>query len=212
MKAIVIGATGSTGKYLVDELLRDPNYESVSIFVRRPTGKKHPKLVEHIIDFANLQQYADLITGNVLFSCLGTTLQDAGSQKKQWTIDYEIPANFAKIARKNGVLSFVLVSSVGADSKSKTFYTRMKGALEDRISALRFKQFIIFRPGMLDRPGTDRRMEKFILRLIRGMNYLGLFKKYRPLPTPLLARKLADAPKILSNGTSLVELDQIFSF
>ncbi len=54
MKALVIGATGATGKYLVDELLKGSDYESVRIFVRRPTGIRHPKLTEHVIDFAHI--------------------------------------------------------------------------------------------------------------------------------------------------------------
>ncbi len=55
MKAIVIGATGSTGEFLVDELLADQDYTQVTIFVRRATGKQNPKLVEHIIDFSKIK-------------------------------------------------------------------------------------------------------------------------------------------------------------
>ena len=100
MKALLIGATGSTGKFLLNELIQDDDYTSVSVFVRRPTGKSHPKLTEHVIDFSNLEQYKELITGDVLFSCLGTTLKAAGSQENQWKIDFEIPAVFASIARQ----------------------------------------------------------------------------------------------------------------
>ncbi len=88
----------------------------------------------------------------------------------------------------------------------------MKGALEDRIAELAFKQYIIFRPGMLNRPGTDRLAEKIILQLLRAANSVGMLKKHRALPTPLLAGKLAKAPKMLPNGQSLVELNQIFEF
>ncbi len=212
MKALIIGATGATGRYLVDELLGRRDYELVTIFVRKPTGKKHPKLVEHVIDFTHVQQYADLVTGDVLFSCLGTTLRDAGSKEKQWTIDFDIPVAFAEIARWNSVSSFILVSSYGASSKSRSFYPRMKGTLENCISKIGFQQFAIFRPGMLDRPGTDRWAEKAVLCALRTVNSIGLFKKYRPLPTPLLAQKLAEAPTMLPHGRSLVELDQIFTF
>ncbi len=212
MKALVIGATGATGKYLVDELIKDSNYEAVSIFVRRSTGIRHPKLTEHFVDFSTVEKYASLITGDVLFSCFGTTLKDAGSQKEQWKIEFDIPARFAEIAKENGVSSFVLVSSVGASSKSRFFYPRMKGALEDKIIGLGFKQCVIFRPGMLNRPNTDRPAEKVILGVLRAVNGMGLFKKYRSLPTPLLAGKLAKAPKTLPDGKSVIEQDQIFGF
>lgn len=93
MKALIIGATGATGKELVDRLLGDNNYASVSVFVRRPFGKSHPKLTEHIVDFSDVNSFQDLITGDVLFSCLGTTLKDAGSKDNQWKIDFDIPAH-----------------------------------------------------------------------------------------------------------------------
>ena len=81
MKAIIIGATGATGELLVDELLRGTAYTTVTIFVRRPTGKQNPKLVEHVVDFSKIDSYKDLIVGDVLFSCLGTTLKAAGSKE-----------------------------------------------------------------------------------------------------------------------------------
>lgn len=212
MKALVIGATGSTGEFLVDELLADKNYESVTIFVRRATGKKHPKLVEQIVDFSNIDNYKDLIAGDVIFSCLGTTLKAAGSKENQKKIDFDIPVAFAKLARENGVSSFVLLSAYGAASKSKVFYSKIKGELEDRIKELNFEQYIIFRPGLLLRPNSDRFGEYAMAKILKAVNAIGLFKKFKPLPTDLLAKKLAKAPTVLPKGTSIIELDQIFSF
>lgn len=212
MKALVIGATGSTGELLVDELLADTGYTSVTVFVRRATGKRHPKLTEQIIDFSNIYSHKDLIIGDVFFSCLGTTLKAAGSKENQIKIDFDIPATFAKLARENGVPSFVLLSAYGASAQSRVFYSQIKGKLEDKIAELGFPQYIIFKPGLLSRAGTDRFGEKVMDNLLRFANSLGLFRKFRPLPTNLLAKKLAIAPKVLTNGTSVIELDRIFSF
>jgi uncharacterized protein YbjT (DUF2867 family) len=212
MKALLIGATGSTGKFLLDELIQDNDYTAVTIFVRRPTGRSHPKLTEHVIDFANLDELSGLITGDVLFSCLGTTLKDAGSQQKQWEIDFEIPAAFARIARKNRVSSVVLVSSDGASPSSRIFYSRMKGELETAIAELDFGQYIIFRPGPLLRQGTDRTGEKIMLKVLGFFNGIGLLNKYKPLPTEVLAMKLAKAPWKLPQGTSVVKLQEIAAF
>ena len=212
MKALVIGATGSTGELLVDELLADAIYTSVTVFVRRATGKRHPKLTEQIIDFSNIYSHKDLIIGDVFFSCLGTTLKAAGSKENQIKIDFDIPATFAKLARENGVPSFVLLSAYGASAQSRVFYSQIKGKLEDKIAELGFPQYIIFKPGLLSRAGTDRFGEKVMDNLLRFANSLGLFRKFRPLPTNLLAKKLAIAPKVLTNGTSIIELDRIFSF
>ena len=212
MKAIVIGATGAAGRELVSTLLGDGNYTNISIFARRPTNINHPKLTENVVDLTAVEQYADLIVGDVIFSCLGSTLKSAGSKEAQWAIDFDIPHKFATIARDNGVHSMVLVSAYGANTKSKIFYSRMKGELEKSIAELAFGQYIIFRPGMLLRPHTDRLGEKITTILLKALNTIGILRKQRPLPTILLAKKLAIAPMTLPNGESIIELDKIFSF
>src|SRR5688572_1056645 len=103
MKALIIGATGATGKDLVDILLQDKQYAEVVIFVRRTTGISHPKLKEVLTNFDELENVSAHINGDVLFSCFGTTLKAAGSKEAQWHIDYEIPLQFAEIAKLNGV-------------------------------------------------------------------------------------------------------------
>ena len=101
--AIIIGATGLVGGALLDQLLDDPAYSSVVIFVRRSTEKQHPKLVEHVIDFAEPDSWKDLVKGDVLFSALGTTRKQAGSVAAQRIVDYDYQFQFAKIAAANGV-------------------------------------------------------------------------------------------------------------
>lgn len=209
MKALIIGATGSTGKELVDQLLEDDNYTAVSIFVRRPFGKSHAKLTEQIVDFSNVDSFQDLIQGDVLFSCLGTTLKDAGSKENQWKIDFDIPAAFSAAARKNDVKSLVLVSSYGASAKSNVFYSKMKGKLEEYINALHFPQYIIFRPGPLIRENTDRFGEKISVKIIKALNAIGLFKNLKPISTGFLASKMVKAPTKIASGTTTLELDRI---
>ena len=212
MKAVVIGATGSTGKFLVDELLADAAYTSVTVFVRRAIGKQHPKLIEHSIDFSTIDSYKDLVVGDVFFSCLGTTLKAAGSKENQTKIDFDIPLTFAILAKENGVPSFVLLSAYRASTESKVFYSQIKGKLEDKITALDFEQYIIFKPGLLLRQDTDRFVEKIMGSLLNMFNSIGLFRKFKPLPTALLAEKLAKAPKVLPKGNHIISLDEIFSF
>ncbi|WP_431242499.1 NAD(P)H-binding protein [Flavobacterium sp. P21] len=211
MKAIIIGATGSTGKELVEELLKNNDYSSVSIFVRRSIGKTHQKLTENIVDFSKIDQFKDLITGDVLFSCLGTTLKVAGSKENQWKIDFDIPAAFATIGKENNIKSFVLVSSYGASAKSSVFYSKMKGKLEDFIADLHFDQYLVFRPGPLIRENTDRLGEKISVALISFFNGIGLFKNLKPISTAFLAEKLAIAPKKLPAGNTILELDAILN-
>ena len=211
MKAIIIGATGATGVDLVNVLLEDPLYSEVIIFVRRTSGRLHSKLTEIKTDFEQLDEVAQLINGDILFSCLGTTLKAAGSKENQRHIDYEIPLRFAEIAKRNGVMQMVLLSAYGASGTSSVFYSRLKGELEDAISRLAFPRYIIFRPGLLARKDTERVGERISAAFLNLVNSFGLMRKFKPMPTMILAEKMAKAPKVFSHGQHVVELNKIFS-
>jgi len=212
MKALIIGATGATGRDLVNTLLQDQYYTEIAIFIRKSTGISHPKLNEILTDFENLEEVFSFIKGDIVFSCLGTTLKAAGSKTIQWHIDYEIPLKFAGIARRNHVPNIVLLSAYGASATSQVFYSRIKGELEDAITALGFYQYIVFKPGTLLRKDTDRSGERITVALLNFLNRLGLIRKFRPLSTSILAEKLAKAPKMLSAGKHVIALEKIFDF
>lgn len=207
MKALIIGATG---KDLVTQLLADDTYSQVHCFVRKPLTLTHPKLHAHVVDFENPEAWADLLRGDVAFSCLGTTLAVAGSKEAQWRVDYDYQYNFAEHCRNNGVPTFVLVSAAGAKAQSKLFYNRMKGQLEDAVKALGFARLLIFQPSVLVRKGSDRKGEQFGLKMIVFLNKLGLFKRYRPMPTSVLAEKMRKEVAIAPKGIHTFTLDEIF--
>jgi uncharacterized protein YbjT (DUF2867 family) len=151
MHALLIGATGATGRDPLDLLLKDDDFHRVDIFVRREIETNHEKLNVHAIDFDKPDQWKHLVKGDVLFSCLGTTLIAAGSKEAQWKIDYDYQYEFAKAARENGVDNYVLVSAGMASPDSLFFYTRMKGQLEEAVKALEFAKLSIFNPPVLVR-------------------------------------------------------------
>ena len=195
MKTLLIGATGATGSDLLRLLLDDGEVESVVIFVRRNPGVEHPKLTVHVIDFEKPEKWSHLVKGDVLFSCLGTTRKDAGSKAAQWKVDYDYQYSFAKAARENGVECYVLVSAMNASSKSRFFYSRMKGELDDDVTKLGFPRLLIFKPPSLIRKGSDRNMEKMGVKVIGFFNRLGLMKSLKPMSTDVLAKKMLDAVK-----------------
>lgn len=201
MHALLIGATGATGKDLLELLLQDDDFHRVDIFVRRAIDRSHEKLTVHVIDFDKPDQWKDEVKGDVLFSCLGTTLKAAGSKEAQWRIDYDYQYEFAKAARENGVDNYFLVSSSGASPNSFLFYPKMKGQLEDAVEALGFAKLSIFNPPILERKNTDRSGEVIGIKLIRLVNQLGLFRSQRPMPTATLAKALINAAKSKGGGT-----------
>ncbi len=212
MKALVIGATGATGKDLVSQLLNDKDFEEVHIFVRKPIDIQNDKLKTHIVNFENPDEWKDRVKGDVAFSCLGTTLKTAGSKEAQRKVDYDYQYEFAKAAKENEVEDYILVSAYGANPKSKIFYSKMKGELEEAVKQLHFNKITIFKPGMLERKDSDRTGEVLGSRIIKFANKLGLLESQKPLPTDVLAKAMINSSKIKSNGYSSIKLGNIFCF
>ena len=199
MKAIIIGATGATGKSLLPLLTEHSEIERIDCFGRRNPDFSHPKLYAHQIDFAQIATWRNEVQGDVLFACLGTTLKAAGSKEAQWAVDYEANLEFAKAARENGVHTLVLVSASGANAASRLFYQKMKGELEQALIALNFPRLIIFRPPLLIRPNSDRLGEKVAERIFRVLNRIGMLKNQRPLAVEKLAQAMLKAVLLSSH-------------
>lgn len=195
MNALVIGATGATGKDLVEQLMRDDSFERVDVFVRRSLDIHHNKLTVHVIDFDQPDTWSDLVTGDVLFSCLGTTIKAAGSKEAQWKVDYGYQYEFAKAAKENGVDRYVLVSAEFASPKARSFYSKMKGQLEEAVKVLGFSKLTIIKPPILMRKDSDRTFEVLGLKAIQFMNKAGLFRSQQPLPTEMLAKAMINSAK-----------------
>lgn len=196
LNALVIGATGATGQELVSQLLEDESFNSVSIFVRNDPNITHSKLKTNIIDFSKIEDYKNSIKGDVLFSCLGTTLRDAGSKEKQYLVDLTYQFEFAKIASENGVLNYSLVSSTGANENSPFFYPKIKGKLEEGVKKLPFKTIQIFQPPTLIRQkDLIRTGEKIGIKIFGFLNYFGILKSQKPLAVSNLAKIMVEQLK-----------------
>ena len=203
--ALVLGATGATGKEIVSLLLKDPSYSKVSIFVRNKPNIKHEKLSIHKIDFSRLSDYNKFIHGDVLFSALGTTLKAAGSKPLQYLVDYTYQYEFAKMASNNGIKHYALISSVGSNENSFFFYPKIKGALEEAIKKLDFNKTYIFQPPVLIRQAElIRTGEKILVKILRLFNQLGLFESQKPLPVSSLAQKMIQ--EIKSESTERINI------
>src|SRR4030095_12649157 len=126
MIATIIGATGLIGNYLLHELLNDPFYDIIKILIRRPLDITHPKLEKKIVDFNDSDSLLVAIdNSDVVFCAVGTTQKKVKGDKEAYRkVDYDIPVKAARFCKETGCNTFVLISSVGASSKSKTFYLR----------------------------------------------------------------------------------------
>ncbi len=212
--AIVIGATGLIGNFVTRFLLEDHRYSKVKIFVRRSSGIVNSKLEEHIVDFDNIDSWSNNITGDELYSALGTTIKVAGSKEAQYKIDVTYQLKCAQAASKNGVKKFMLVSSAGANSSSNNFYLQIKGELEDKISSLNFDNVIIMQPSLLlgDRK-ENRFAERISQKLFPAIMFLPFLKEYRPIHASQVARAMIKTANcILDKKLNRFTLDKIFEY
>lgn len=209
--AIVIGATGLVGTQLIQLLLADERFSVVSILGRRSTGIQHPKLQEHIINFDHPEDWKHLVTGDVLFSALGTTLKQAGSKEAQYKIDHTYQYNVAKAAAENGVPVYVLVSAAMSSENSRIFYSRMKGELERDVKQLPFQYIHILQPGMLAGNRKENRTgEKIGTAVIKFLNTLGIAKKQKPVHASIVAQAMINVSFKINNRISTYALLEVF--
>lgn len=208
-KAIVIGSTGLVGTQLIKQLLENPDYSEVISLVRRESDVTHVKLSEHVVVFDAPDSWKLLVKGDVLFSAMGTTIKQAKSKENQYKIDFTYQYETAKIAAENGVPTYVLVSSTGANPNSLFFYSNMKGKLEEEVKKLPFKTIHVLQPGQLDGDRTENRiLEKWGLKVMYKLNDRGFLKKLRPIQ----GQEVATAMIAVSNkpDSGIYRLDELF--
>lgn len=139
--ALVLGATGLVGKTLVEQLCLDTRYQTVTCLLRKPLTKDFfsvdaTKIQPIVVDFENLQDYQGYFGCDHIYVCLGTTIKAAGSKSAFRKVDFEYVHVAAQLARAQRAVSFVWISSVGANAKSPNFYLRVKGELENAIMGM----------------------------------------------------------------------------
>jgi uncharacterized protein YbjT (DUF2867 family) len=210
--ALVIGSTGLIGSQLVDILLESEHYQKVIIFVKRESGKSHPKLEQHIINFDAPETYQHLVKGDNLFCTIGTTIKKAGSQSAFRKVDYEYPIAFSKIAKTNNIKQFLIVSSLGANKDSNNFYLKTKGEMEAELAKANFETTVIVRPSLLLGQRSEFRLgEKIGGFLSKGFSFLllGSLKKYRPIESYTVAKALYRLAQSNVKGYTIYESDEL---
>ena len=172
--ALVAGASGLVGRALLARLGADPGVAQVHALVRRPLDLVAPKLQVHVVDFNALPP---LPAADEAYLALGTTIAVAGSREAFRAVDFDANLAVAKAAGAAGARRVGLVSAMGADARSRVFYSRVKGELEEALSALPLDALVIARPSLLlgdrDRLGQSRRRgEHLAARLDRSPAHL----------------------------------------
>jgi uncharacterized protein YbjT (DUF2867 family) len=174
---VIVGATGLTGNALLNELIQAPEVSEIRIFVRRNIDGLPEKVKQFVTNFQDLSVIKEHIIGDVIYCCVGTTRKKTPDLTDYRNIDFGINTGMAILAKKNGIPTVHLISAIGASTKSRIFYSKLKGEIEEAMKELQFTNCYIYQPGILIGSRTESRPFEFI-----GQKLMLFFEGLRLLP------------------------------
>lgn len=198
-KAILFGASGFIGSYLLKNLLASDDYIEVMVVVRKGLSLQHPKLKPIVADYHSLTTHKDALVADDVFIAIGTTKKKTPDTAKYYQIDHDYPVLAAALTKTQGAQTILMVTAVGANEHSSIFYTKTKGEVERDVKALDFEHTYIFRPSMiLGERAEHRPLEKFFMKISAGVNALliGGLNKYKGIEAEAVAEAMINAAKM----------------
>lgn len=205
--ALLAGSTGLIGRALLPLLLASPRYTQVHALLRRPALTESPKLQVHLVDF---QALPTLPAIDDVYITLGTTIKVAGSQAAFRQVDFDAVVNTARAAKAAGATRLAVVSALGANANSGVFYNRVKGEMQNAVSALGYSSVVIVQPSLLlgDRSTLGQPVRAAE---VWGARLLGwLPKSVRPIADTQVAQALLRALAEPKPGTTLLRSGDLY--
>ncbi len=191
--AILLGATGLTGNLLLHLLLNDKRYGKIKLFSRTTSGVVHPNIEEYLGDLIHLETFKNDFRADEVFCCIGTTKAKTPDKELYKKIEFGIPTKAAKLCKENGINTLVLISALGANSKSNIFYSRTKGEMEDAVIQLQIPKVHILQPSLIGGKREEKRIGEWIfIQLMKVANLVmaGPLKKYKSIDPKDIAKAM----------------------
>ncbi len=186
--ALLAGTTGLVGSSLLEMLLASDGYTHVVALSRKPLDITHAKLENIVVDFDKLSDYP--LQADDVFCCLGTTMKQAKSKEAFRKVDFDYPLQLAKQTKETGATQYLLVSALGAKSTSAIFYNKVKGEIEETITAVGFTSFHIFRPSLLLGSREEQRSGEDAAKVFYKLFNFLIPKKYKGIEAEKVARAM----------------------
>jgi uncharacterized protein YbjT (DUF2867 family) len=195
-------------------LLADPHFETVATLIRRELppelvpAEQARRLEQRVVDFDHLADNAPAMKADQIICALGTTIEEAGSRQRFREVDFGYPLTIARLGVEQGAKHFLLVSALGASSRSMIFYNRVKGELEEAVLALPYRSVSIVRPSLLvGNRARPRRGEE----VARRLAFL-VPARYKPIPARAVAAALVRMARDNSKGHRIMESREMRRF
>jgi len=210
LTAAVIGATGLIGSHILNQLINDSAYAEIRVLVRRSFEAADLRVKVIKLNFDDLHAFDAALQGvDVVFCAIGTTRSKTPDLNAYRKIDVDIPVNAAKLSEKNAVMSFQLVSSVGANSLSNNFYLKMKGTVEDEVQKLNIPSVSVFRPSLLlGKRNPPRLAEQISAVLMKPFVFL-IPDQYKPIEAKQVAAAMIRASKTQHPGFNIFHFSEM---
>lgn len=194
--AVIAGASGVVGSRVLELLLERGDVSGVVALGRRELDVTHPKLDSRVVDLQSATALARQMPSDVdlAISCLGTTMKKAGSKAAFRALDRDAVVEIGRAALQKGAKHFLLVSSIGADARSRSTYLQTKGEAEEALARLNYPRLTVLRPSFIDDEGAraeSRPLERVGLgasRVVFGL--IGRERRYAPISASTIARAL----------------------
>lgn len=203
--AIILGASGLTGSFLLQKLIEDDRYEHIKLFSRSKIDGLPKKVTQFIGDLLKLEQFKTDFTADEVYCCIGTTLRKTPNKTVYKQIDYGIPVTAAKMSKDHNIASFLVISAMGANIKSKVFYNKTKGEMEYDVLQQHIKNTYILRPSLIGGQRNERRiLEKIglvVFKVIQPL-FIGKLKPYKIINAETIAQAMLN----LANNTNTTEV------
>lgn len=191
--AIILGATGLTGSILLEKLLHDARYQTIKLFSRKEIKGLPSKVTQFVGDLLRLEDFKDDFIADEVFCCIGTTAKKTPDKGLYRKIDMGIPVTAAKLSKANGIATFIVISALGADAKSRVFYNKTKGEMEQAVLAENIARTYILHPSIIGGARNEKRLgEQIGLLLFKWIQplFFGALKKYRITPAEDIAQTM----------------------
>lgn len=198
---LLLGATGLVGQEVLSLLLADETVSRVVVLSRRTTGVPHAKVEEHLFDLSAMERHAHLFSVDQIVCALGTTIRVAGSQEQFRVVDHDYPLTAARLGLAHGARHYLLVSSMGANDRSRFFYNRVKGQIEKDVLSLGYRSLSILRPSLL----LGKRKELRIGEQIASRLGWLMPPRLQPIHATAVARALVELAREDGPGARVIE-------
>jgi uncharacterized protein YbjT (DUF2867 family) len=190
MVAVVAGASGLTGSFLLCQLDRVEHIDAVYAFVRKPLLIKHAKVIEILFSDDFLSVSDQIPDGAIYFCCLGSTIKKAGSKEQFSFVDVTLVGKFILLAESKRAHSFVLQSSVGAGSPGRNYYLSCKREAENALLLSSIPRKSIVRPSLLIGKRDEFRLGEQIAQVLMPVldwMLVGKLKRYQSVSAESVA-------------------------